>query len=96
MSASLQALERLLAASEAMLAAAQNQNWEQLASRETERRALADSLPDAASAPLSIAEQARARQLIEACLHCDARILPLIATRMNELRVVLREARPDT
>ncbi len=93
MTVSLKALEQLLALSEAMLGAAQEEDWQTLAAREAERRTLSESLPDpASSSQLATAEQARARLLIEACLHCDARIRPLVARRMNELRVVLREA----
>ena len=92
MTSALDALEQLQELSEAMLRAAIEQNWETLASRETERRALADTLPDAAGKQSTSAEQARARVLIETCLHCDARIRPLVATRMNELRVLLRES----
>jgi hypothetical protein len=92
MTVSLKALEQLLALSEAMLGAAQGQDWEALASREAERRALSDSLPNATSSQLASAEQVRARRLIEACLLCDQRIQPLVARRMNELRVVLRDA----
>lgn len=95
MTSSLSALEQLLVLSQAMLSAAGEQNWQALASRESERRALADSLPDALSSQLPGTEQARARILIEACLQCDARIQPLAARRLNELRIVLREARPN-
>ena len=36
------------------------------------------------------------RALIESCLRCDKRIRPLVTTRLNELRVVLRrDKRPD-
>jgi flagellin-specific chaperone FliS len=62
MTSSLNALEQLQALSEAMLRAAESQDWETLASREAERRALSDSLPDAASSQWTSAEQARARR----------------------------------
>jgi hypothetical protein len=91
MTTPLNALEQLLALSEAMLGAAERQDWETLATREAERRTLSDSLPDAASSQLATAEHTRARRLIEACLHCDERIQPLVARRLNELRVILRE-----
>jgi len=92
MTESLKAFEQLLGLSEAMLGAAERQDWEALASIEAERRGLSGSLPDTASSQLASAEQARARRLIEACLLCDKRIQPLVSTRMNELRVLLREA----
>ena len=92
MSSALRALEQLLALSEAMLGAAREQNWQALANNEAERRALADSLPESlGSEP---ANAAQARELIDACLHCDAQIRPLVATRMGELRVLLRETPP--
>ena len=78
MSSSLLDLEKLLAISEAMLSAA----------------GVADQLPGLLNSGLSTTAQERARILIEACLRCDARIHPLVLARQNELRVVLREARP--
>lgn len=96
MSSSLAALEQLLALSEAMAGAAGRQDWETLASREAERRVLADSLPETLTSDLPAAAQMRARALIEGCLRCDEHIRPLVTTRLNELRVVLRrDQRPD-
>lgn len=92
MSSALGALEQLLALSEAMLAAARDGNWDALANSEAERRALADSLPDALGDAPATALAARA--LIDGCLDCDAQIRPLVTTRMNELRVLLRETPP--
>lgn len=94
MSSLLPGLEKLLAISEAMLSAAGVADWEALASHEAERRAVADQLPGLLNSALSATAQERARILIEACLRCDARIHPLVLARQNELRVVLREARP--
>jgi hypothetical protein len=55
-----------------MLGAAESQDWETLARLEADRRALSDSLPDAASAELPRPQSStRARRLIEACLRCD-------------------------
>ena len=92
MSSALSALEQLLALSEAMLKAASAQDWEALASREGERRALVDKLPATLGSEPATAAQARA--LIDACLQCDAQVRPLVATRLNELRVLLRETPP--
>jgi hypothetical protein len=91
MSSPLTALEQLLALSEAMLGAAEEGDWDTLASHETQRRALADSLPAALTRDLPPAAQATARALIEGCQRCDARIHPLIEARLTELRVVLRQ-----
>jgi hypothetical protein len=68
------------------------EDWETLASHEAERRALAESLPADLTADLAPALQARARVLIENCLRCDQNLQPLVAVRLNELRVVLRAA----
>ncbi|MEF8722685.1 flagellar protein FliT [Candidatus Accumulibacter phosphatis] len=94
MSAGLSALEQLLAYSEAMLGAAESRDWQALARHEADRRALADSLPDALSAELPAEEQQRARALIESSLRCDTLIQPRLARRMDELRVLLRAAAP--
>ena len=94
MSAGLSALEQLLAYSEAMLGAAENRDWPALARHEADRRALADSLPDALIAELPAEEQQRARALIERSLRCDTLIQPGLARRMDELRVLLRGAAP--
>ena len=88
MTSPLATLEELLALSEAMIRAAESGDWEALAGREAERRALVDSLP--ASLTSGFAPAAQARSLIETCLRCDASIRPLVEARLDELRVVLR------
>lgn len=94
MSASLAPLEQLLRLSEGMLRAAQSGDWASLASHEAERRALAECLPVDLTSALAPALQERARTLIENCQHCDQTLQPLVAVRLNELRVVLRAAGP--
>jgi hypothetical protein len=94
MTSQLQALEELLALSENMLSAAGAEDWATLASREAARRGLAESLPSGLTADLPAGLQARARVLIEDCLRCDESIRPLLNTRMHELQVLLRTARP--
>ncbi|SBT04214.1 conserved hypothetical protein [Candidatus Accumulibacter aalborgensis] len=93
MSESLVALEELLALSEAMVSAAAAEDWENLASREAERRALADRLPADLTASLAATAQPRARLLIAACQRCEASIRPLVEARLDDLRVVLRAVR---
>ena len=92
MTSSLPPLEHLLALSEAMANAAAAGDWATLASREAERRALADGLPATLTASLSPSAHARSRSLIESCLRCDASVRPLVEARLGELRVVLRAA----
>jgi len=91
----LSALEGLLALSEAMLDAARSGDWDTLVDQEAQRRALAATLPDDLASALPSAGQSAARRLIEACLRCDDRIQPLLAGRVDELRVLLRAA-PNT
>lgn len=91
MSPTLAELERLLALYELMTRAAEAQDWESLASQDTERAALVEKLPDNLVTRLPPAEQIRARALIENCLRCEARIRPEILNRLGELRVLLRE-----
>ena len=93
MSESLLALEELLALSERMVSAAAAEDWESLASREAERRALVDRLPADLTAGLAAAAQPRARLLIAACQRCEATIRPLVESRLDDLRVILRAAR---
>lgn len=84
-------LADLRALSEAMLGAAQRGDWAALAAHETRRRELAELLPEGGGGWLETERQTVARSLIEACLRCDDQIHPLLAARVNELRVLLRE-----
>lgn len=95
MSSGMAALEQLLELSETMFSAAESGDWETLASREAERRALADNLPDNLADSLAPTAQARARTLIEKCQRCDAGIRRSVQGRLNELRVLLRERQPE-
>ncbi|MBL8395771.1 MAG: flagellar protein FliT [Candidatus Accumulibacter sp.] len=92
MNSSLGTLEQLLAFSEAMLGAAERGEWESLASHEAARRALVAALPADLAHNLAPTTQARARALVERCQDCDAALRPLVDRRLQELRVVLREA----
>jgi len=85
-------LEGLLALSEAMLHAARSSDWDTLVDQEAKRRALAETLPDDVASVLPSENQPIARLLIEACLRCDDHIRPLLAVRVDELRVLLRAA----
>jgi hypothetical protein len=87
------ALEELLALSEAMLGAAESGDWELLASIENQRSDLVSRLPANLAGEPEVAKSARGRRLIEDCQRCDARVRPLVEARLNELRVVLREVR---
>jgi hypothetical protein len=88
------ALEQLLALAEAMLGAAENGDWDFLASLENERSTLVNRLPENLAAKLAGAESSPARRLIEDFQRCEVRLRPLVESRLNELRVVLREVRP--
>ena len=90
MNSSLASLERLLMLSEAMASAAAASDWEGLAERESERRALADSLPPALFDGTPPSAREHSRRLIESCLACDARVRGLVETRLHELGVLLR------
>lgn len=94
MNSGMATLEHLLELSEEMFGAAARGDWESLASKEAERRALADDLPDSLADNLAPAAQASARTLIEKCLRCDASIAPLVESRLDELRVFLRATPP--
>jgi predicted component of type VI protein secretion system len=94
MSPGLAALEKLLALSEAMFSAAESGDWEMLARREAERRALLDSLPESLADGLSPAAQVRVRTLIEECQRCDAGTRPRVQSRLSDLRVLLRDVQP--
>lgn len=91
MSALLSALERLLALSEAMAAAAEAQEWERLVGLGEEHSACAAALPADLSAQLPAAEKAAARTIIERNQGLDQRTHRLVEERQQALRVLLRE-----
>ena len=91
MSALLSALERLLALSEAMAAAAEAQEWERLFGLGEEHSACAAALPAALAAQLPDSEKAAARTIIERNQGLDQRTHQLVEERQQALRVLLRE-----
>jgi hypothetical protein len=92
MSRKLTALERYLSLSEAMLGAAQAQEWEDLVRISAERDTLAQASFASPAADWPAAEQASARTLLERCQHLDAQIRSLTEARHKELRVFLHAA----
>ena len=84
-------LERLLALSEAMLAAGEAGEWERLAALGEERKAIVDSLPADLNGTLFGPEKVRARTIIERHQVLDAKTRALIEERQQALRVLLRE-----
>ena len=94
MSRGLDALERYRALSTTMLAAAQAQEWDELARLGGERSALFATLPPDLAGELPSAEQAAARVVIERCQSLDAQIRSLTEERQKALRVLLRVTQP--
>ncbi|HPT50728.1 MAG TPA: flagellar protein FliT [Accumulibacter sp.] len=84
-------LERLLASSEAMLRAADAEDWEAVEKCDQERRALTAQWPDELANGLPPASIERAKALIDDCLRRDAEVGTRVRARLNELRVLLRE-----
>lgn len=84
-------LEHLLARSEAMLRAADAEDWEALATCEQERRALTAQWPDELANGLAPANIERAKAIIDECLRRDAEVGARVRARLSELRVLLRE-----
>ena len=94
MSRLLLALEKFLTLSEAMAAAAEDQEWDDFAQICVARNAHSDDLPTDLGTQLAPAEQARGLTIIERCQQLDAKTKTLVEDRQKSLRVLLRESSP--
>ena len=94
MSKELLELENFLLLAEAMLGAAQAQEWESLGQFGEQRRLLSDQFSPVLAARLPRSEQARGRAIIERCLQLDETIRALVDERQTALRILLREPAP--
>jgi len=88
------ALDRYRTLSEAILDAAQAQEWDDVVRLGDERDAVAASFPTDLSGRLPASEQVAARKAIDDCRSLDAQVRGLVEARQKELRVLLRVAAP--
>ena len=94
MSRAFSALGSFLALSEAMVSAAEAQEWEEFIRLSEERAALSSQLPDDLSKSMTAAEQGQGRTIIERCLQLDAQTRTLVEERKHALSILLREPLP--
>ncbi len=84
------ALENLQSLTESMLAAAQAEDWDQLARMELSRSALQESLPAQISRHLPETQQSSAAKILRRCQQLDAETREILERRRHELGILLR------
>lgn len=85
----LAAYERVVAASEHMLAAAEQSHWDELIALEIDRREMIGQLAAQPGPTLTDEEQTRKRALITRTLELDERVRTLTRAWMDETQVIL-------
>lgn len=94
MSHAFTALASFLVLTEAMVSAAEAQEWEEFIRLSEERAALSSQLPDDFSKSLTAAEQGQGRTIIERCQQLDAQTCALVEERKKSIGTLLRGLSP--